>query len=729
MADKNDVRFTIGAPPDNLRRDLDEANRLIGQFAANGASKLGAVDKGFDALSSKVLGLNRLLPALSVGAIAVGLVSLARSALESADAIAKMAERTGLTTAEVQEFGHAAALAGVSAEELDTALGFLNRKIAEGNTPFRTASEGMRSIAERIAQTSDGAERARIAFENFGRGGIRLIPMLAQGAAGLREAAEEAHRLGIVLDDDTVRGAERAKDQLEILSTVISRNLHQAILHFAPVLEKFSADLAESFKEVRIVHDMLFRSFDEEGELATVKRLQILGRELDAARNRMAQLREEADMKRSPGARLEMEQLEAQAERVERRIAVLQSHLDALRGPPKTTAPITVDDRMSDAAERVRRSLENQLEALTKSEREQFIWNHLVLAGAEAGTKEAAAIQALAAYVYDYKAALDGAVRNAKELNDAEAAQQAAREALAMATIEHANAIKAVTQENEREILANKILIEALRESNAGYVRRKEILDETEKLRKAGATEEEIAAERQRIELLGEQRAKIEEIRDANEAARRAARDFANVIGQAFEDAVLRGDELRDVLHGLLQDIERIIMRVLVTKPLENALTGVIGGGGGLLGFLGGLLGGGGVSIGTGLTAAQSAAMPMIFAKGGVLERGRVQRFAQGAVLSHPTVFPMADGVGLAGEEGPEAVLPLRRGRGGRLGVELSGGGNIINNNFAVDLRGASMEAVQELRTLVMEVNGSIEQRAISAVSGERARRPTLLRK
>ena len=44
------------------------------------------------------------------------------------------------------------------------------------------------------------------------------------------------------------------------------------------------------------------------------------------------------------------------------------------------------------------------------------------------------------------------------------------------------------------------------------------------------------------------------------------------------------------------------------------------------------------------------------------------RRRGSGSVVSRPTVFPFARGIGLMGEAGPEAILPLRRGRGGRLG-------------------------------------------------------------
>lgn len=61
------------------------------------------------------------------------------------------------------------------------------------------------------------------------------------------------------------------------------------------------------------------------------------------------------------------------------------------------------------------------------------------------------------------------------------------------------------------------------------------------------------------------------------------------------------------------------------------------------------------------------------FARGGVFAGGQeLTAFARGGVVNRPTVFPFARGIGLMGEAGPEAILPLRRGRDGRLGVEMN---------------------------------------------------------
>ncbi|EPX87258.1 hypothetical protein ruthe_00656 [Rubellimicrobium thermophilum DSM 16684] len=62
------------------------------------------------------------------------------------------------------------------------------------------------------------------------------------------------------------------------------------------------------------------------------------------------------------------------------------------------------------------------------------------------------------------------------------------------------------------------------------------------------------------------------------------------------------------------------------------------------------------------------------FAAGGGLAQGRVMPFARGGVVSQATAFPMRGGLGLMGEAGPEAIMPLARDASGRLGVRAEGG-------------------------------------------------------
>ena len=58
--------------------------------------------------------------------------------------------------------------------------------------------------------------------------------------------------------------------------------------------------------------------------------------------------------------------------------------------------------------------------------------------------------------------------------------------------------------------------------------------------------------------------------------------------------------------------------------------------------------------------------------------------FAAGGVVSSPSYFPMGNNIGLMGEAGPEAILPLQRAADGRLGVAASGGGAPVSIVFNV---------------------------------------------
>ena len=73
------------------------------------------------------------------------------------------------------------------------------------------------------------------------------------------------------------------------------------------------------------------------------------------------------------------------------------------------------------------------------------------------------------------------------------------------------------------------------------------------------------------------------------------------------------------------------------------------------------------------------------FANGGVFSKGSVVPYADGGIVGGPTYFPMSGGrTGLMGEAGPEAIMPLKRGKNGKLGVESSGQGDniVINQSF-----------------------------------------------
>lgn len=122
---------------------------------------------------------------------------------------------------------------------------------------------------------------------------------------------------------------------------------------------------------------------------------------------------------------------------------------------------------------------------------------------------------------------------------------------------------------------------------------------------------------------------------------------FGNALKGALRSATVGGKGLEDVLRGLGNRLTDIALSAAL-KPLEGALGNAVGG------FL-----------------------------------GSVVPFADGGVVRSPSFFPMGGGdLGLMGEAGAEAILPLKRGPGGALGVAGGGGGaamQIVFNVTATD--------------------------------------------
>jgi hypothetical protein len=116
---------------------------------------------------------------------------------------------------------------------------------------------------------------------------------------------------------------------------------------------------------------------------------------------------------------------------------------------------------------------------------------------------------------------------------------------------------------------------------------------------------------------------------------------------------------------------------------------------------------------------------PGPFALGGAFDMGRrLTRFATGGVVSNPTLFRMADGMGLMGEAGPEAVMPLTRLPSGELGVKGAGtggaGGYIININ-AVD--------AQSVQNLLKKNKGIITDIVNMSINRNQSIRQTIRRR
>lgn len=131
------------------------------------------------------------------------------------------------------------------------------------------------------------------------------------------------------------------------------------------------------------------------------------------------------------------------------------------------------------------------------------------------------------------------------------------------------------------------------------------------------------------------------------------ADDVGRTLTHAFKTATSDGKSLQTVLGDIAKSFEDIVVKAAL-KPLDTLISGAVEG----------------LFAATGGPASQ------------------VTPFAKGGVLAAPAYFPLQGGLGLAGEAGPEAVMPLTRGSDGRLGVAASGGAvNVTFNVTASDAK------------------------------------------
>jgi phage-related minor tail protein len=159
-----------------------------------------------------------------------------------------------------------------------------------------------------------------------------------------------------------------------------------------------------------------------------------------------------------------------------------------------------------------------------------------------------------------------------------------------------------------------------------------------------------------------------ESIAGAGREAGTLSRGISGGLRRSFDGLLFDGVRLSDALKGVGQSMVNAAYSAAI-RPITSQIGGLIASGV------------------EGLMGAVSA-----HEKGGSFAQGRVMPFASGGVVNGPVTFPMRGGLGLMGEAGPEAIMPLTRGADGRLGVAAQGAGgravNVTMNVTTPDVEG-----------------------------------------
>lgn len=202
-----------------------------------------------------------------LGGLGIGLSGavITRSLMSTADEIdrlVKVSDRLGITTENLKGLEFGAALAGVSAEDLSSALGFMSKQLAEAahgggkakdvikelglnaqRLATMTPDEALLTFTRALSGVKDESEKVRIAMRVFGNAGQPLLTLLNEGEDAIRGYVEEAKKLGLTYSKEQADKVVAFNDAWEKLGITLSGFGKNIVIDVAPAAIKIVDDL------------------------------------------------------------------------------------------------------------------------------------------------------------------------------------------------------------------------------------------------------------------------------------------------------------------------------------------------------------------------------------------------------------------------------------------------------------------------------------------------------
>lgn len=187
----------------------------IAQFQSDMGRASQTTTQAMNQINGAIGTVKNGLAALGVGVSVGGFAMIVKGAIDAADNLRDMSQKTGIAVETLNGLGFAAGQAGGSLESMVAASGKLNKAIAEAKGGTGEASEAfkalgisvtdasgnlkkadvvMAEVADQFAKYQDGPQKAALALRLFGKAGSDMIPLLNDGGDAMRENIEYAKR-------------------------------------------------------------------------------------------------------------------------------------------------------------------------------------------------------------------------------------------------------------------------------------------------------------------------------------------------------------------------------------------------------------------------------------------------------------------------------------------------------------------------------------------------------
>ena len=221
-----------------------------------------SVKGGLNDLSTSVGAVTGKIAGLTAVLAAIGSATQVKGLIDSADNMNKLSQKTGIAVSELSSLANTADLAGVSNEQLGSALIKLNKSIAEAASGSKEQSEAFKNlginvkdangnirpttdilgdVAGAFSGAADGATKTQYAMALFGKAGADLIPFLNTGKEGIKE-------FGASFGDEFAKNAEAFNDNITKINQQLKLLLVDVINPLLPALSRMIVEFQEGTK-------------------------------------------------------------------------------------------------------------------------------------------------------------------------------------------------------------------------------------------------------------------------------------------------------------------------------------------------------------------------------------------------------------------------------------------------------------------------------------------------
>lgn len=654
MSEKNDVRIDVVGSVDGFKGATAQAERELdglkeSALAVGGGLKESSAAAGM--MEGATIALTGVVAAAgtAIAAWATAQLASALAIKDTADQIDKLSQRMGESTESVSELRYAFDLNDASMEEMATLMKSLANKaqdaargagqasaaykamgisVTDTNGEMKTSRQLLEEVADKIASYRDGAAKAALVQDALGAGWVRMIPLLNQGSQGLREASEEAHKLGVIFDEELTKKSDALNDDLTRLKAAVEGVKISLGADLIPSLADTAAEMVRLQKEGHGVLAVL-RGIAGIGKipfdviLGPSKADLSVDTQLKGMKSELAGL--EANLKSPANAGLLGQMIFGKKGEVEQRMTVLKNQIGAMEkfrdkietkpaaGEVKPDAPVPTKDVKTPRArggggggggaakvsdyERTMQTLQervavtemelNATEKLTAAEREHAKWQ----ADVESGRKKLTATQ---------YAAAEAEWQEYLALDKKNAAYQAFRQGVERQ--EQAN-VKAAQAMIDRIAKAEEeTTVYGLTEAQISAVAQARLTDAIAMAEENGATPEMLQSLRDELELRGKltdalsaRDSKKYDLEDAKKAVSDTGKEmdeFAKSAAKNIQSAMadFLFDPFSEGLDGMLRKFIQVVQRMLaeaVAAQIAKALFGDMG----KTGEVGGIIG------------------------------------------------------------------------------------------------------------------------------------------